>query len=65
LNGKTAVNDNSIAFALQYRSFRMLFSRDAGVAAERRFLDERIDVPIRIPDMQLSPSALTACISRN
>ena len=32
------INDNSIAFVLEYRSFRMLFTGDAGVAAERRFL---------------------------
>ncbi len=37
--GKNAINDNSIAFVLQYKQFRMLFTGDAGVAAERRFLD--------------------------
>ncbi len=44
IDGKNAINDNSIAFILQYRSFRMLFTGDAGVAAERRFLDEGIDL---------------------
>jgi len=44
IGGKNAINDNSIAFVLQYRSFRMLFTGDAGVAAERRFLDEGIDL---------------------
>jgi competence protein ComEC len=44
IGGKNAINDNSIAFVLQYRSFRMLFTGDAGVAAERRFLAEGIDL---------------------
>jgi competence protein ComEC len=44
IGGKNAINDNSIAFILQYRQFRMLFTGDAGVAAERRFLDEGIDL---------------------
>lgn len=38
------INDNSIAFVLQYRHFRMLFTGDAGVAAEQRFLREGIDL---------------------
>jgi competence protein ComEC len=42
--GKNAVNDNSVAFILEYKHFRMLFTGDAGVAAERRFLEERIDL---------------------
>ncbi len=37
-------NDNSVAFVLQYRSFRMLFTGDAGVEAEQRFLREGIDL---------------------
>jgi beta-lactamase superfamily II metal-dependent hydrolase len=44
IGGKNAINDNSIAFLLQYRSFRMLFTGDAGVAAEQRFLAEGIDL---------------------
>ena len=44
IGGRNAINDNSIAFILQYRRFRMLFTGDAGVAAERRFLDTGIDV---------------------
>ncbi len=44
IGGKNAINDNSIAFILQYRSFRMLFTGDAGVAAEQRFLGEGIDL---------------------
>ncbi|HTU69175.1 MAG TPA: hypothetical protein VMF11_02550 [Candidatus Baltobacteraceae bacterium] len=43
IGGKNAINDNSIAFILQYRSFRVVFMGDAGVAAERRFLAEGID----------------------
>lgn len=48
IGGKNAINDNSVAFILQYRSFRMLFTGDAGVAAERRFLDERIDLHVDV-----------------
>lgn len=44
IRGKNAINDNSITFILQYRSFRMLFTGDAGVAAERRLMDEGIDL---------------------
>ncbi len=41
IDGKNAINDNSVAFILQYLKFRMLFTGDAGVAAERRFLERR------------------------
>jgi competence protein ComEC len=44
IGGKNAINDNSVAFILQYRSFRMLFTGDAGIAAERRFLAEGVDL---------------------
>ncbi len=44
IGGKNAINDNSVAFILQYERFRMLFTGDAGVAAEQRFLDEGIDL---------------------
>jgi competence protein ComEC len=44
IGGKNAINDNSIAFILQYKRFRMLFTGDAGVAAERRFLAEGVDL---------------------
>lgn len=44
IESKNAINDNSIAFVLQFRKFRMLFTGDAGVAAERRFLDEGVDL---------------------
>ena len=42
--GTNDINDNSIAFILQYGSFRMLFTGDAGTSAEQRFLDEGIDL---------------------
>jgi len=42
IGGKNAINDNSVAFVLQYRHFRMLFTGDAGSAAEQRFLDEGV-----------------------
>ena len=38
------INDNSIAFVLEYKHFRMLFTGDAGVAAERRFLASGVDL---------------------
>jgi len=44
IGGKNAINDNSVAFMLQYRHFRMLFTGDAGSAAEQRFLDEGVDL---------------------
>lgn len=44
IEGKNAINGNSVAFILKYRKFRILFTGDAGVAAERRFLDEGIDL---------------------
>ena len=44
ISGKNAINDNSIALILEYRSFRMFFTGDAGVTAERRFLDTGINI---------------------
>ncbi|HEY9084863.1 MAG TPA: DNA internalization-related competence protein ComEC/Rec2 [Candidatus Tyrphobacter sp.] len=38
VNSGNDINDNSIAFTLRYRSFCMLFTGDAGTAAEQRFL---------------------------
>lgn len=38
IGGRNAINDNSIAFILQYGHFRMLFTGDAGSAAEARFI---------------------------
>lgn len=42
--GTNDINDNSIAFTLRYRSFCMLFTGDAGTAAEQRFLAEHVDL---------------------
>jgi len=44
IESHNTINDNSIAFILQYKHFRMLFTGDAGVAAEQRFLAEGIDL---------------------
>ncbi len=44
IESNNTINDNSIAFVLQYKQFRMLFTGDAGVAAEQRFLSEGIDL---------------------
>jgi competence protein ComEC len=44
IGGRNAINDNSLAFILQYRGFRMLFTGDAGSAAEQRFLQEGLDL---------------------
>ena len=38
------INNNSVAFILQYKRFRMLFTGDAGAEAEQRFLNEGIDL---------------------
>jgi competence protein ComEC len=44
IGGRNAINDNSIAFILRYKHFRMLFTGDAGSAAEQRFLAEGVDL---------------------
>jgi len=44
VGGRNAINENSIAFILTYRRFRMLFTGDAGSLAEQRLLDEGIDL---------------------
>ncbi|HKU81175.1 MAG TPA: ComEC/Rec2 family competence protein, partial [Candidatus Tumulicola sp.] len=44
VNSRNDINENSIAFVLRYRSFCMLFTGDAGAAAERRFLEEDVDL---------------------
>lgn len=44
IESSNTINDNSIAFTLQYKHFRMLFTGDAGVAAEKHFLGEGIDL---------------------
>ena len=44
IESNNTINDNSIAFILEYKHFRMLFTGDAGVAAEQRFLNEGIDL---------------------
>jgi competence protein ComEC len=44
IQSDNTINDNSVAFMLQYKHFRMLFTGDAGVAAEQRFLNEGIDL---------------------
>ncbi len=41
---KNQINDNSIAFTLRYRNFCMLFTGDAGTAAEQRFLREGVNL---------------------
>ncbi|MFN2529521.1 MAG: DNA internalization-related competence protein ComEC/Rec2 [Candidatus Baltobacteraceae bacterium] len=38
------INNNSLVFMLQYRSFRMLFTGDAGAEAEQRILSEGTDL---------------------
>lgn len=43
-NSRNDINENSIAFVLRYHAFCMLFTGDAGAAAERRFLDEGTDL---------------------
>ncbi|HEY1869042.1 MAG TPA: ComEC/Rec2 family competence protein, partial [Candidatus Cybelea sp.] len=43
-SSRNDINENSIAFTLRYRSFCMLFTGDAGAAAEERFLAEGVDL---------------------
>ncbi len=43
-NTRNDINNNSIAFILQYRNVRMLFTGDAGAEAEQRFLSEGVDL---------------------
>lgn len=38
------INNNSLIFMLRYRSFRMLFTGDAGSEAEERVLSENVDL---------------------
>jgi len=38
------INNNSLVFTLQYKSFRMLFTGDAGAEAEQRILSEGADL---------------------
>jgi competence protein ComEC len=49
IESNNTINDNSIAFIVQYKQFRMLFTGDAGVAAEQRFLSEGIDLHADVP----------------
>jgi competence protein ComEC len=44
IGGTNAINSNSVAFVLEYRRFRMLFTGDAGSESERRFLAEHVDL---------------------
>jgi competence protein ComEC len=44
IGGVNAINSNSVAFVLQYRRFRMLFTGDAGSESERRYLAENVDL---------------------
>ena len=42
--GRNDINDNSLIFRLEYRSFRMLFTGDAGVTEERRLLASGVEL---------------------
>jgi competence protein ComEC len=43
-NSRNDINENSVAFTLRYRAFCMLFTGDAGAAAEERFLAAGADL---------------------
>jgi beta-lactamase superfamily II metal-dependent hydrolase len=45
------INNNSLAFILQYGNFRMLFTGDAGAEAEQRFLAGGIDLHAEVPEV--------------
>jgi competence protein ComEC len=68
IGGKNAINDNSIAFFLQYKRFRMFFTGDASVATERRFLAAGVDLRADVlkvgrhgPAYSSSPESLLPC----
>ena len=42
--GRNDINDNSLVFRLEYKSFRMLFTGDAGETEERRLLASGADL---------------------
>ena len=44
IGSRNDINNNSLVFLLQYKSFRMLFTGDAGAEAEQRILDEGNDL---------------------
>jgi competence protein ComEC len=43
-NSHNDINENSVTFTLRYKSFCMLFTGDAGAAAEARFLAQDADL---------------------
>jgi len=43
-NSRNDINENSVAFILRYKDFCMLFTGDAGAAAEQRFLSQGVDL---------------------
>ncbi|HEX3672042.1 MAG TPA: DNA internalization-related competence protein ComEC/Rec2 [Candidatus Cybelea sp.] len=43
-NSRNDINENSVSFTLRYGTFCMLFTGDAGAAAEQRFLSEGVDL---------------------
>ncbi|HKE37825.1 MAG TPA: DNA internalization-related competence protein ComEC/Rec2, partial [Candidatus Baltobacteraceae bacterium] len=47
-NSHNDINENSVAFTLRFRSFCMLFTGDAGAAAEERFLARGTDLHCEI-----------------
>ncbi|MBV8489227.1 MAG: MBL fold metallo-hydrolase, partial [Candidatus Eremiobacteraeota bacterium] len=47
-NSRNDINENSIAFTLRYRQFCMIFTGDAGAAAEQRFLAEGVDLNCQV-----------------
>jgi competence protein ComEC len=47
-NTRNDINENSLAFVLRYRSFCMVFTGDAGAAAEQRFLQESVDLHCQV-----------------
>ena len=47
-DGKNRVNDNSLAFILRYRGFRMLFTGDATATMERLWMREGLDLHVTV-----------------
>ncbi len=47
-DGKNRVNDNSLAFILRYRGFRMLFTGDATATMERLWMRDGLDLHVTV-----------------
>src|SRR5581483_8548891 len=61
IGSQNDINNNSVAFILQYRHFRMFFTGDAGAEAEQRFLNEGVDLHADVLKVGHHGSAYSSC----